>query len=969
MTDNKYKPLAFWFWNDRLNKKELKTQIIEMKKKGIGGFFFQARFGFEVKFLSPEWFDYVDYSVEIAKSNNMDIWIYDEVNWPSGTAGGVVTENKKFRQKIMRVGYEYELKGINTVKIDANYSKEMIAIYAVDFDKNEIVNLNKHMIAGKINYDLPYKANWKIIGIEKEDVWANEKYYLDYLNPDAVRSFIDIAYESYRKYFKDIEGFFTDEPGLNYYLIFYGLDRKTYFWSDIIPEAFLKRFGYELIDKIPAFFYKMGDLTRKVRLDFCSLVMDMFAKSYYEQIHTYCRENSLKFIGHAEDTDNIWRAARENLDIFKANYHFDYGGCDALFTQTWPGSTSLNTFISRRFATSISHLMGKERSMCEAFAMCDPWFLNLRKLKWLTDFMFVMGIDLIVIHGYYYSLRGFRKFESTPAHSHQVNFWKYYHILTEYMEQMCKILTGAKNQCDVAIYYPIKSLWENMEFDVDIVNKYPPRSQEYPDDMWGKIPSKDVMEGKVVSFFEDLSIELFKNNIDYDYINEDFLLNSKIHDGEIEIPGVNNIQAKYKYIIFPYCTFLSPKIIEKIERMEKENIEIIFGGLNSYDDGKYHSINEIVDKLYSKNILELNQKDQTGNPPLEGKGVIHRYFKKEEVDYFYFCNSSLNDILNCKIKIKLNRKILAKYDFEKQCYLSDISYSIKNDEIIFSYDFYPTEALVIALVDDTRTIKIKETDTKNNLSLKNPSQKIKIAGPYQFNILNDNNLSIANWDQEERGCRKIFGKNIMIRKKPSRLSFLIDDLPEIYSTKEAVLKVNGEKIDEFKQSSYFDRNMVQAEITKNIKEGINNITIENLDRNINKDFDGMIKILGDFSLDRDNNIIKLRNEAIKGSLTDQGFPYFSGSMEYIKEVDLQDLFLHKSVYIKIYSIEDAIELFINNKFVKIMIWDPYISEISRFLRRGKNIFKFIITNSPHNFIYNNTQRKFGLEKEPEIILF
>ena len=383
MNDNEYKPLAFWFWNDKLNKKELKTQIIEMKKKGMGGFFLQDRFGLEgTDFLSSEWFDFVKYSIKIAKENKLDVWVYDEVNWPSGTAGGIVTREEKFRQKIMRVGYEYELKSTDIVEIDSNYGKEMIAIYAVDFDKNKIINLNNYLLEGKINYKLPYETKWNIIGIEKEDIWTNEKYYLDYLNPEAVSRFVEVAYDSYKEFFKDIKGFFTDEPGLNYYLIYYGVEKKTYIWSDVILPAFLERYNYNFIDYIPAFFYKMGELTRKVRLDFCSLVMDLFEKNYFKKIHEYCKKNNLKFIGHVEDTDNIWRAARENLDIFKGNYHFDYGGCDALFAKAWPGDTSLNTFVSRRFATSISHLMGKERSMCEAFAMCDPWFLNLRKLKW-----------------------------------------------------------------------------------------------------------------------------------------------------------------------------------------------------------------------------------------------------------------------------------------------------------------------------------------------------------------------------------------------------------------------------------------------------------------------------------------------------------------------------------------------------------------------------------------------------------
>ncbi len=78
--------LPFWFWNGELKDKELEWQMKEYKDKGVEGVILHGRFGLKVPYLSKEWFQQVKYVVEKAKDIDLDIWVYDEMNWPSGTA-------------------------------------------------------------------------------------------------------------------------------------------------------------------------------------------------------------------------------------------------------------------------------------------------------------------------------------------------------------------------------------------------------------------------------------------------------------------------------------------------------------------------------------------------------------------------------------------------------------------------------------------------------------------------------------------------------------------------------------------------------------------------------------------------------------------------------------------------------------------------------------------------------------------
>ena len=48
---NKYRPVPFWSWNEKLNTDETSEQIDKMQSQGIGGFFMHARGGLETRYM------------------------------------------------------------------------------------------------------------------------------------------------------------------------------------------------------------------------------------------------------------------------------------------------------------------------------------------------------------------------------------------------------------------------------------------------------------------------------------------------------------------------------------------------------------------------------------------------------------------------------------------------------------------------------------------------------------------------------------------------------------------------------------------------------------------------------------------------------------------------------------------------------------------------------------------------------
>ena len=85
-----YRSVPLWDWNHRITKEGIDLHMEEFREAGIGGVFVHPRPGLVTEYLSEEWFELFDHTVQKGKELGMDVWIYDENSYPSGFAGGHV---------------------------------------------------------------------------------------------------------------------------------------------------------------------------------------------------------------------------------------------------------------------------------------------------------------------------------------------------------------------------------------------------------------------------------------------------------------------------------------------------------------------------------------------------------------------------------------------------------------------------------------------------------------------------------------------------------------------------------------------------------------------------------------------------------------------------------------------------------------------------------------------------------------
>ena len=91
-----YRGAPFWAWNCEIDPQVLDEQIDTFKKMGMGGFHIHVRTGMATPYLSDAFMALVRHCLDKADSCGLLTYLYDEDRWPSGAAGGTISNPALF---------------------------------------------------------------------------------------------------------------------------------------------------------------------------------------------------------------------------------------------------------------------------------------------------------------------------------------------------------------------------------------------------------------------------------------------------------------------------------------------------------------------------------------------------------------------------------------------------------------------------------------------------------------------------------------------------------------------------------------------------------------------------------------------------------------------------------------------------------------------------------------------------------
>lgn len=469
----------FWFWNGEMDEGEIVRQILEMKEKGIPGFMIHPRQGMEIPYMSKAFFDRVRLAVRTARDNGMEVWIYDEYPYPSGIcAGEVVLGHPEYLCKLLRKSV-CQVMGGESVKLSAPWGRVVLArAYPMDGEKirlNEYIDLQEYVgtcyeeevfqYSGLTHYnkkryftghpdktlvwdapsDIP-DTQWKVY-LVTEVVFDHFKYFnhfIDTLNPEATRYFIELTHERYKKeigdeFGKTVKGFFTDE-------ITAFPDSQP--WSPLLPGLVKDRFGIDLEDSLPALWEDLGAVSAKVRYAYWCTATDAFIDAYDKQVYEWCSRNGLLYVGEKP----IMRS--------KQMKYVHVPGIDAGHQKAGdvPLMVQGKYRANGKFAASAAHFYGKPAALCEV-GHSIGWGMTMQDMKWMFDWLGVLGIDWFVIHGFFYTADGLKKHDAPPSAFFQMPWWEDGEKITAYAEDMGNLLQSVRRDVKLLALDPVTSAW------------------------------------------------------------------------------------------------------------------------------------------------------------------------------------------------------------------------------------------------------------------------------------------------------------------------------------------------------------------------------------------------------------------------------------------------------------------------------------------------------------------------------
>jgi hypothetical protein len=94
--------------------------------------------------------------------------------------------------------------------------------------------------------------------------------------------------------------------------------------------------------------------------------------------------------------------------------------------------------------------LGRRRNSNECFGAYGHEF-TWQEMKWLVDWCFLRGVNLLIPHAFYYSLRGPRRDERPPDVGPHSPWWDDYRRFALYCRRLCWLNTDSRQVCRVAI--------------------------------------------------------------------------------------------------------------------------------------------------------------------------------------------------------------------------------------------------------------------------------------------------------------------------------------------------------------------------------------------------------------------------------------------------------------------------------------------------------------------------------------
>jgi hypothetical protein len=926
--ENRARP--FWFFNGDMQRPEIERQILEMKNKGLGGFFICARQGLRVPYLSREWFDLCRFAVDTARENGLEVWLYDEYPYPSGMSGGEVTirhpeatqKTLVFTDEVGAGDFCISLGKVNVLSAMAYPANDCMTDWQSGVDisghigilqteqiyrrttlPNSVHNHKRYFSYGP-SKELRWKSpdgTWRVI-IACELEFGDFKYYGNYIDPAhpaAVQCFIDTTYEAYKDalggdFGKTVKGMFGDETG------FY----SEYPWSGVLPAYYEERFGERLepeLAALPDYSYPRAGM---IRYRYFQCLHELLRDNYHKRLSEWCESNSILYVTEVP-----------SLRMSNQRYSHVPGGDPCHDKLGLPLESAIDRdFLGFRSNSKVISALARQfdrrDSIVESFHSIG-WSMTLHDAKWQIDRMSLMGISLHNFHAYFYTLDGITKHDAPPSQFFQNPYWAYYKTFADYCARLSRWITETESSARVAVLHPVTSWWTCM------LNPMHRMSCKSGDE------SERLLGGRLARDYLSVCKSLLFGGVDYDDLDPEVLALGRIENGVIAVG-----RARYNTVVVPPIKNIESYTLRLLKRFSDSGGNIIFCGMTPYEDIECgfdvkaefadafpnphtHAIDELADAINKlsppRTVVEIPKE-------LCRQVVLAR---REDAESDYVLLSSQDGVAaNCVVSAA-EGKVFVEYDLEngEVCLLSEgnrveVSLSPWQTRLIAAVEpqtaqGFPTKpppCTVIPLPLDREWPVSIAGDNVLRLEQLSVSVDGSPFAPTLPNMFVEQLHRCALLKPEHIGFERGFGLPLRPHiKYPAqvkyRIEFHVESIPArimlMYDRMgimgEHRICLNGTEVSGFAPRFVYDQNNLAADVAHLVQAGQNLVEI---DVTVTEDWHGIsdpMYLLGDFGVLSKNGSFVIGDtpeKAIFSAKYAAGFPFHSGEMTFALSVPL-----------------------------------------------------------------------------------
>ena len=550
-----YRGKPFWSWNGELDEAELLRQLRNFKEMGFGGFFMHSRTGLVTDYLGAEWFRLTNLCADEAAKLGMEAWLYDEDRWPSGTAGGLVTANPRFRQQFVSA---YQMAADEFV-----WDRGILAAFVAEVDGLNFCNCRR-LQPGETTGDKQLMALVFRIEHAAESSFYNGNTYVDTMSRAATDAYLEITHEQYQqrcgdRLGKSIRGIFTDEPHRGPVMNGFSLSNANRMWmtpwTETLPAAFTAAFGYDLIDRLPELFLRRdGHAVSAVKWQYMELLQRLFLQNFAAPMFDWCNQHNMQLTGHVLHEDSLTAQACMQGSLARFYEYMHLPGIDIL-------AEGNRCYWVAKQLSSVAKQLGQKWLLSELYG-CTGWQMGFDGHKAVGDWQALLGINVRCHHLAWYTMEGEAKRDYPASISHQSAWWKDYRYVEDYFSRMGVLLSHGQACSCVLVISPIESVWCQIRGG------------------WAdNLSPLDEAIQKLESQYKELFTWLAGGQIEFDYGDEEMM--SRLADVYVDRSGQAVLRfgkAEYRTVVLGGMTTVRSSTLKLLTEFAAAGGKVIFAG-------------------------------------------------------------------------------------------------------------------------------------------------------------------------------------------------------------------------------------------------------------------------------------------------------------------------------------------------------------------------------------------------------